>query len=141
MLSSARKSVWKVGTRRVARPALSRVLDYYKFNAVNKRNLLSAYNKYINALNNTNPKNAHAHAKAASIKFVNTMFKIYEKVGHHKPGPVANGIYNGVHKSLVWWLPGVMYRKAIGVRPKARSAPVVRQKLASASPVKPRRSR
>ena len=126
MLGTVKKSVWKVGTRRVARPILGRALNYYKFNAVDKRNLLSAYNKYINALNNTNPKNARANAKAAGVKFVNTMFKIYEKVGH-KPGPVAEGIYNGVQKSLIWWLPGVIYRRAVWGGPKAASAPAARR--------------
>ena len=120
MLNSARRSVMRIGTRQI----LAKTLNYYKLNSNNKRNIITAYNKYIEALNNTSNRAARNNARQASTKFVNTMFKMYEKQTAKKRGPVANGISNGVQSSLVYWLPGVMMRKAL--------RPVRRYKSASA---------
>ena len=109
MLTSARRSVMRTGTRQI----LSKTLNYYKLNSNNRRNIITAYNKYIEALNNKSNRAARNNARQASTKFVNTMFKMYEKQTAKKRGPVANGISNGVQSSLIYWLPGVMMRKAL----------------------------
>ena len=92
-------------------------------NANDRKNLLNAYNKYINALNNSSAHMARANAERSATKFVNTMFKIYEKTVnvHAGPSPVANGVSNGVRKSLVYWLPGVVFRHAMRPQKKYKS--------------------
>lgn len=131
MLTTARRSVWRAGTRHLGRGVLSKTLNYYKLNFNDKKNLMTAYNKYINALNNTSNRLARNNARQASTKFVNTMFKIYEKKTGRRSGPVANGISNGVQSSLVYWLPGVMVRKALRPVRKYRSAPTPRRRSMS----------
>ena len=118
-----RRSVWRGTTRHLGRGVLSRALNYYKMNANDRKNLLNAYNKYINALNNSSAHMARANAERAATKFVNTMFKIYEKTVnvHAGPSPVANGVSNGVRKSLVYWLPGVVFRHAMRPQKKYKS--------------------
>jgi hypothetical protein len=126
--AAIRRSVWRAATRRVGPQFLSRALNYYKFNPVHKRDFLNAYSKYLNALNNTNNVKAKANARAAGIKLTNTLFKIYNKEAHKKSNPVANGLTNGVQASVVYWMPGVLVRRALGR--KAKSAPVRRSKSA-----------
>jgi hypothetical protein len=94
------------------RKALPRVLNYYKFNNADKVNLINAYNKYHKALNNRNATNAYKNAQAAGTKFTNTVFRIYEK-RVSKRSPVSNGLRNGLHRSLVYWMPGVFVRHTI----------------------------
>jgi hypothetical protein len=67
---------------------------------------------------------ARANAERAATKFVNTMFKIYEKKVNVRTAqnPVANGITNGVRKSLVYWIPGVVFRHATRPKRKYKSA-------------------
>lgn len=124
--SSARRTVWRVGTRRIGKGVLAQALNYYRFNMNDRRDLLGAYNKYLNSLNNTSARMARANAEAAATRFVNTMFRIYEKANQRRPGPVANGVSSGVQKSLVYWLPGVLYRRAIRGQRRYRSAPTPR---------------
>jgi hypothetical protein len=126
-LASVRRSVWRVGSRRIGKGVMAQALNYYKFNTNDRRNLLGAYNKYLNSLNNTSARMARVNAEAAATRFVNTMFRIYEKANHRRPGPVANGISSGVQKSLVYWLPGVMYRRAVRGARKYQSAPTARR--------------
>lgn len=94
------------------RKALPRVLNYYKFNNADKLDLINAYNKYHKALNNKNAKNARRNAEIAGTKFTNTVFRIYEK-RVSKKSPVSNGIRNGVHRSMMYWMPGVFVRHTI----------------------------
>ena len=129
VLASVKKSVWRVGSRRIGKGVMAQALNYYKFNTNDRKNLLGAYNKYLNSLNNTSPRMARANAEAAATRFVNTMFRIYEKANNRRPGPVANGLSSGVQKSLIYWLPGVMYRRAIKGTRKYRSAPTPRRSL------------
>ena len=126
VLASARQSVWRVGTRRIGKGVMAQALNYYRFNMNDRRNLLSAYDKYLNSLNNTSARMARANAEAAATRFVNTMFRIYEKANQRRPGPVANGISSGVQNSLLYWLPGVLYRRAIRAPRRYRSAPTPR---------------
>lgn len=124
VVEAVKKSIWKVGTRRVGRPFLAKALEYYKFNASDRRNFVAAYNKYMNALNNTTNAKARSNAKAAAVKFVNTAFKTYEKRTSNRSDPVGAGISNGVQQSLVYWLPGILARRALGIRgAKPKSAP------------------
>jgi hypothetical protein len=124
VLASARRSAWRVATQRVAPAVLNRALAYYNFDMENRRNFMNAYARYMTALNNTTAVAARRNAQAAATKFVNTMFKVYEKSNKRQPGPVANGIGNGVQKSLIYWLPGVIYRRAIRQpQRRARTAP------------------
>ena len=118
--ATIRKSVWRTTTRRIGPQVLSKVLNYYKLNQNDKRNFMNAYNKYLNAINNQSRQNA----RAAGTKFTNTLFKLYEKQSR-KRNPVANGFTNGVQASVIYWLPGVLFRRA--VKPvRARSAPTPR---------------
>jgi len=118
--ATIRKSVWRTTTRRVAPQVLSKVLNYYKLNQTDKRNFMNAYNKYLNAINNQSRENA----RAAGTKFTNTLFKMYEKQSRRR-SPVANGFTNGVQASALYWLPGVLFRRA--VKPvRVRSAPTPR---------------
>jgi hypothetical protein len=122
-----RKSAWRVTTQRVGPAVLGRTLSMFRINSNDKRNLLNAYSKYIQALNNTSNRRAHNHAKAAAIKFTNTMFKMYEKKMGNKASPVSNGISNGVQKSIIYWTPGVLYRRAFRAPARrASTAPVAR---------------
>lgn len=123
VLASARRSMWRVATQRVAPAVLNRALAYYKFDVENRRNFMNAYARYMTALNNTTAVAARRNAQAAATKFVNTMFKVYEKSNKRQPGPVANGLGNGIQKSIVYWLPGVVYRHATRAHRRARTAP------------------
>ena len=95
------------------RKTLPRVLNYYKFNNADKTNLINAYNRYHKALNNKNAKNAHRNAQIAGTKFTNAVFRIYDKQVSKKRTPVSNGLRNGVHRSLVYWMPGIFVRHTI----------------------------
>ena len=129
VLASARRSAWRLATQSIAPAVLNRALAYYKFDAENRRNFMNAYARYMTALNNTTAVAARRNAQAAATKFVNTMFKVYEKSNKKQPGPVANGIGNGVQKSLVYWLPGVIYRHATRARRRAMSAPKISRRI------------
>lgn len=117
---TVRRSVWRASTRHVGPQVLSKVLNYYKLNQTDKKNFLNAYTKYINAINNQSRENA----RAAGVKFTNTLFKMYEKQTRRR-NPVSNGFTNGVQASALYWLPGVLIRRALPYR-KARSAPTPR---------------
>lgn len=129
VIASARRSAWRMAATRIAPAVLNRALAYYKLNANNRRNFMNAYTRYMNALNNTTPAAAHRNAQAAATKFINTMFKVYEKSNKRRPGPVANGISNGVRKSLIYWLPGVIYRHATRQLRRTRSAPQLSRRI------------
>ena len=120
--ATIRKSVWRTATRRVGPQVLSKVLNYYKFSQNDKKNFVNAYNKYLNAVNNQ----SRANARVAGTKFTNALFKLYEKQSlKRRFNPVANGFTNGVQASALYWLPGVLFRRA--VKPvRARSAPTPR---------------
>ena len=94
------------------RKTLPRVLNYYKFNNVDKTNLINAYNRYHKALNNRNAKNARRNAEIAATKFTNTVFRMYDKRVSRR-NPVSNGLSNGVKRSVAYWMPGVVVRHAI----------------------------
>jgi len=106
-VATAKKAAWAAG-----RKMLPKVLNYYKLNNVDKRNLINAYNKYHRALNNRTAKNARHNAEVAGTKFTNTVFRMYEKRVSRRT-PVSNGIRNGVQRSLVYWMPGVFVRHTI----------------------------
>jgi len=108
--ATARRATWHVGTRKVGKGVLSKTMNYFQLNANDKRNLLVAYNKYINALNNTNRARARKNAQIAATQLTNTLFKMYNKTSR-KGGPVTNGIQNGVQRSLIYWIPGVIFRR------------------------------
>ena len=111
-VSTAKKAAWMAG-----RTALPKILNYYKFNSADKTNLINAYNKYHKALNNRNAKNAHRNAEMAATKFTNTVFRMYEKRVSRR-NPVSNGLSNGVRRSVMYWMPGVVVRHTIRrVRP------------------------
>lgn len=129
VFASARRSAWRVATQRVAPAVLNRALAYYKFDAENRRNFMNAYARYMTALNNTTAVAARRNAQAAATKFVNTMFKVYEKSNKRQPGPVTNGLGNGIQKSLVYWLPGVIYRHATRAHRRARTAPKISRRI------------
>lgn len=114
--------------RRGGRAVLGKVLEYYRLNHNNARNLIEAYNKYMNSLNNRNNRQAYNNAQKAAIKFTNTMFKMYEKKSSSRRSPVTNGLTNGVQKSIIYWIPGVLYRRAIRGPRRARSAPTPRRR-------------
>jgi hypothetical protein len=127
--ASVRKSAWRVTHRQVGLRLLGKVLNYYKFDANDKRNIVNSYDKYINALSNSSNNQARENARKAAVKLTNTIFKMYEKKTANKSNPVANGITNGVQQSVIYWLPGVLVRRAVRrvVPRKARSAPVSRR--------------
>jgi hypothetical protein len=110
--STVKKAAWIAG-----RTVLPKVLNYYKFNNADKINLINAYNKYHKSLNNRNAKNAYRNADIAATKFTNTVFRMYEKQVS-KRNPVSNGLSNGVKRSVVYWMPGVLVRHTLRrVRP------------------------
>ena len=47
MLTTARRSVWRAGTRHLGRGVLSKTLNYYKLNFNDKKNLMTAYNNTL----------------------------------------------------------------------------------------------
>jgi len=104
-----------VALRRVGPAFLAKVLNWYKFNSNDRNKIVGSYMKYLNALNNKNRQNAHNNAEKASEQFVTTLFDIYEKAANRPrtPSGVRNGIRNGVRKSVLWMLPGVLYRGAV----------------------------
>ena len=106
-VSTAKKAAWIAG-----RTVLPKVLNYYKFNSADKMNLINAYNKYHKALNNRNAKNARQNAENAATKFTNTVFRMYERKVSRR-NPVANGLGNGVRRSVMYWMPGVVVRHTI----------------------------
>jgi len=109
-VATARRTALAAG-----RQLLPKILNYYKFNENDKRSLIQAYNKYRNAMTNTNAKNARRNAQVAGTKFANTMFKMLNK-SSSRPRPVTNGLANGVQRSAIYWLPGIYVRRALGVR-------------------------
>lgn len=114
-ISTAKQTALAAG-----RQILPKVLNYYKFNATDKKDLLQAYNKYRNALLTTNAKNAYRNAQQAGAQFSNTVFKLLNKASS-RPGPVSNGIHNGVQRSVVYWLPGLFVRRTLGWAAKAKT--------------------
>lgn len=121
-MATIRRTAWRATTRHVGPRVLSRVLNYYKFNVNDKRNFMNAYLTYLNAVNNR----SRQEARNAGIKFTNTLFKLYEKQSRKRRNPVANGFTNGVQASAVYWLPGVLFRRAV----RRRSAPTPRRRSA-----------
>lgn len=119
MMASVRKKAWSATTRYGGRGVLSYGLKYYKFNPNHSKNILNAYDKYLNSLETQNRE----LASKAATKLVNTMFKIYENRVNNRYDPVANGVANGVQKSLIYWIPGVLARRVVRWPRKARSAP------------------
>jgi hypothetical protein len=112
-ISTAKRSAFEAG-----RQLLPRILNYYKFNTNEKRNLLIAYNKYRNALSNSNAINARRNAQIAGTKFTNAVFKVLNKASA-RPGPVSNGLQNGVQRSIIYWLPGIFVRRTFRFKPKS----------------------
>jgi hypothetical protein len=106
-VSTAKKAAWLAG-----RKVLPRVLNYYKFNNVDKRNLINAYNRYSKAMNNKTARNAHRNAQIAGTKFTNTVFRVYDKAVSRR-SPVSNGLRNGVQRSMIYWMPGIFVRHTI----------------------------
>ena len=97
------------------RHVLSRALNYYRLNAEDKRNLMNAYNKYWQARNNTRSVNARRNAKVAGTKLANAMFRMYNKQ-ISKSTAVSNGLQNGVYRSMIYWLPGILVRHTVRYR-------------------------
>ena len=122
VVSGIKRAAYTIGTRRVGRSALLKVLAYYKINNTAQRNLINAYNHYLNALNTRSRTNARESARQASQKFVNTLFRMYNKETSTKPGPIAQGIHNGVQRSILYWAPGVIYRQAVRRVTRPRTA-------------------
>ena len=120
--ATARRAAWHIGTRRLGKGVLSKTMNYYRLNANDKRNFLTAYNKYLNALNNTNRTRARHNAQVAATQLTNTLFKVYNKKTSNKGSPVAEGIQNGVQRSLIYWLPGVIYRRTFRLPARRASA-------------------
>ena len=102
-----------VALRKVGPAFLAKVLNWYRFNANDRNKIVNSYIRYLNALNNTNRQNAHNNAKQASSQFVTTLFEIYEKAANRPRNGVSNGIRNGVRNTVLWWLPGIIYRGAV----------------------------
>jgi hypothetical protein len=102
-----------VGTRKVGKAALVKILNYYKVNSNNRNRLMLSYNRYLNAINSSSKKNAHNAAENAATQFVTALFQMYEKRARKAPNAVSRGIHNGVRKTILWWLPGVIYRGTI----------------------------
>jgi cyanate permease len=86
------------------------MLNYYKFEPNDKRNLINAYNKYWNARTNTRASNARRNARLAGTKFSNAVFRMYNKQVSNKSA-VSNGLQNGVYRSMIYWLPGILVRQ------------------------------
>jgi hypothetical protein len=99
--------------RHVGRSFLAKVLNYYRFNANDRNKIVIAYNKYLNARSNLNRKNAHNNAKQAASQFVTTLFEIYEKAANRPRNGVSSGLRNGVRNTVLYWLPGLLYRGAV----------------------------
>jgi len=99
--------------RKVGPAFLAKVLNWYKFNMNDRNKIVNAYGKYLNARNNKNVRNAHNNARKASSQFVTTLFEIYEKAANRPSNGVSSGIRNGVRNTVIWWLPGLLYRGAI----------------------------
>lgn len=118
--AAIKRSIWRTSTRHIGPQVLARILNYYRLNQNDKKNFINAYTKYINAVNNQSRQNA----RAAGVKLTNTLFKMYEKQAR-RHNPVSNGFTNGVQASALYWLPGVLFRRALPYR-KARSAPTPR---------------
>jgi hypothetical protein len=103
-ISTAKKAAWLAG-----RKMLPKVLNYYKFNNVDKRDLINAYNRYSKAMNNKTARNAHKNAEIAGARFANTVFRVYDKAVSRR-SPISNGLRNGVQRSMIYWLPGIFVR-------------------------------
>ena len=99
--------------RHVGKSFLSKVLNYYKFNINDRNKIVAAYNRYLNAQTNLNRKNAYNNAQKASSNFVTVLFEIYEKAEARRRGPIANGLRNGAKKTILYWLPGLLYRGTV----------------------------
>lgn len=99
--------------RHVGRGFLGKVLNYYRFNANDRNKIVAAYNKYLNARNNINRKNAYNNAKKAASNFVTVLFEIYEKAATRKSNGMSNGLRNGTRNTVLYWLPGLLYRGTV----------------------------
>ena len=102
-----------VALRKVGPAFLAKVLNWYKFNANDRNKIVNSYVKYLNAMNNKNRQNAHNNAEKASAQFVTTLFEIYEKAANRPRNAVSSGVRNGVRSTVLWWLPGILYRGAV----------------------------
>lgn len=110
LVSRTKSALYKIGTRKVARTTIVKILNHYKVNQASKNKLISAYNKYLNSLNNINNKKAYNNAEKAAESFIVALIHMYEKSVNSAPTPVSRGLENGTRKTLLWWLPGVIYR-------------------------------
>ena len=99
--------------RKVGPAFLAKVLNWYKFNSNDRNKIVNSYVKYLNAMNNKNRQNAHNNAEKASAQFVTTLFEIYEKAANRPRNAVSSGVRNGVRSTVLWWLPGILYRGAV----------------------------
>lgn len=108
--SRTKSALYKVATRKVARTTIVKILNHYKVNQASKNKLITAYNKYLNSLNNINNRKAYNNAEKAAESFIIALITMYEKSLNSAPTPVSRGIENGTRKTLLWWLPGVVYR-------------------------------
>jgi hypothetical protein len=95
---------------------LARTLNYYKLSNQDKTNLINAYNKYWKARNNNKNSNARRNARIAGTKAANALFRMYNKQISRRTA-VSNGLQNGVYRSMVYWLPGILVRQTIRYRP------------------------
>lgn len=108
-ITSRARTAARTAATSTGRQVLSKVLNYYKFDSNDKRNLINAYNKYWNARNNTRTSNARRNARLAGAKFSNVVFRMYNKQVSKKTA-VSSGLQNGVYHSMVYWLPGILVR-------------------------------
>lgn len=99
--------------RHVGRGFLGKVLNYYRFNGNDRNKIIFAYNKYLNARSNLNRQNAYNNSKKAASQFVTAVFEIYEKAANRSRNGMSNGLRNGARNTILYWLPGLMYRGTI----------------------------
>lgn len=109
-MTSKARTVARTAATSTGRQVLSKMLNYYKFEPNDKRNLINAYNKYWNARTNTRASNARRNARLAGTKFSNVVFRMYNKQVSKKSA-VSNGLQNGVYRSMIYWLPGILVRQ------------------------------
>jgi len=108
-ITSRARTAARTAATSTGRQVLSKVLNYYKLDSNDKRNLINAYNKYWNARTNTRTSNARQNARLAGAKFSNVVFRMYNKQVSKKTA-VSSGLQNGVYHSMVYWLPGILVR-------------------------------
>jgi hypothetical protein len=111
--SKTKNIVYKTGPRKIGKMTLIKIMNYYKFHPESRNKFISSYNKYLNSLNNVNNKKAYNNAEKAAENFIIALITMYEKSVNTARTPVSRGIANGTRKTLLWWLPGVIYRGSI----------------------------